>query len=49
LIELLDHFPKPGESVETEDGVKLIVESMDKKRVEKIRIILPEPKEDAEA
>lgn len=49
LIELLDHFPKPGESVETEDGVKLIVESMDKKRVEKIRIILPEPEEDTEA
>lgn len=49
LIELLDHFPKPGESVETEDGVKLIVESMDKKRVEKIRMILPEPEEKEEA
>jgi len=43
VIELLDHFPKPGESVITEDGVELIVESMDKKRVEKIRMILPEP------
>lgn len=49
LIELLDHFPKPGESVVTEDGVKLIVESMDKKRVEKIRMILPEPEEKEEA
>lgn len=43
VIELLDHFPKPGESFITEDGVELIVESMDKKRVEKIRMILPEP------
>lgn len=49
LIELLDHFPKPGESVVTEDGVKLIVESMDKKRVEKIRMILPEPEDKEEA
>lgn len=45
VIELLDHFPKPGESVMTEDGVELIVKSMDKKRVEKIRMILPEPEE----
>lgn len=42
LIGLLDHVPKPGERVITEDGVELVVESMDKNRVEKIRMILPE-------
>lgn len=47
VIELLDHFPKPGERVMTEDGVELIVEAMDKNRVERIRMILPEPKEEA--
>ena len=31
VVGLLDHFPKPGESITTEDGVKLIVEAMDKK------------------
>lgn len=48
VIGLLDHFPKPGESIVTEDGVELIVESMDKNRVERIRMILPEPEEKME-
>ena len=46
VVVLLDHFPKPGESITTEDGVKLIVEAMDKNRVEKIRLILPEPEKE---
>ena len=46
VVGLLDHFPKPGESITTEDGVKLIVEAMDKNRVEKIRLILPEPEKE---
>ena len=46
VVCLLDHFPKPGESITTEDGVKLIVEAMDKNRVEKIRLILPEPEKE---
>lgn len=46
VIGLLDHFPKPGERVVTEDGVELIVEAMDKNRVERIRMILPEPEEE---
>lgn len=46
VVGLLDHFPKPGESITTEEGVKLIVEAMDKKRVEKIRLILPEPEKE---
>lgn len=49
VIGLLDHFPKPGESIVTEDGVELIVESMDKNRVERIRMILPEPEEKKES
>lgn len=47
VIGLLDHFPKPGESVVTEDGVELIVEAMDKNRVERIRMVLPEPEEES--
>ena len=43
VVGLLDHFPKPGESITTEYGVKLIV---DKNRVEKIRLILPEPEKE---
>ena len=46
VVGLLDRFPKPGESITTEDGVKLIVEAMDKNRVEKIRLILPEPEKE---
>lgn len=48
VIGLLDHFPKEGESIVTEDGVEMIVESMDKNRVEKIRMVLPEPEEEKE-
>ena len=46
VVGFLDHFPKPGESITSEDGVILIVEAMDKNRVEKIRLILPEPEKE---
>ena len=46
VVGLLDHFPKEGETITTEDGIQLIVEAMDKNRVEKIRMILPEPAEE---
>lgn len=48
VVGLLDHFPQPGERVMAEGGVELIVESMDKNRVEKIRLILPKPQEEEE-
>ncbi|MCI8327925.1 MAG: HlyC/CorC family transporter [Lachnospiraceae bacterium] len=48
MIGLLDHFPEPGESIVTEDGVKLTVKLMDKNRVEKIRMVLPKPEDNEE-
>lgn len=42
VIGLLDHLPVVGESTEFE-RVRFIVEQMQKKRIETIRVILPEP------
>ena len=42
LIEYLDRLPKSGETVELEDGTKLIAEIVKRNRVEKVHIILPE-------
>lgn len=42
LIGLFDHFPMLGETYFTEEGVMLRVTSVRKKRIEKIRIKLPE-------
>ena len=41
VIELLDHLPEPGEEISTPSGVRLIVESMDKNRIDKVRMFLP--------
>ena len=37
VIGLLDHLPAEGESVE-QDGIRFVVEKMDKNRIEKIHI-----------
>lgn len=42
IIECLDHLPKTGESVTTENGIRLIVDSADKNRIDRIHIYLPE-------
>ncbi len=42
LVGLFDHFPMLGETYFTEDGIMLRVTSVRKKRIEKIRIKLPE-------
>lgn len=47
VIELLDRLPQEGESVVTEDGVKLVVDKVEKNRIDKVHIYLPEsPAED---
>lgn len=48
VINLLEHIPTTGESIETEDGIRLVVESMDKNRIGKIHIYLPERTEETE-
>lgn len=43
LIGLLDHLPEAGESIETEAGLYLRVEDMEKNRINKVFLRLPEP------
>ena len=48
VIGLLDHFPREGEVITTADGFTFCVKKMDKNRVEKILLTLPEKKDTAE-
>ncbi|MDY3920228.1 MAG: hemolysin family protein [Candidatus Limivivens sp.] len=45
IIEHLDHLPKSGEFVITDTGIRLVVDSVDRKRIEKVHIYLPESPE----
>lgn len=42
IIEHLDRLPEVGDEVRTDDGIRLIVEALDKNRVESVRMYLPE-------
>lgn len=42
VIDALEHLPSEGEEVTVEGGVRLAVEKVDKNRIEKVRIYLPE-------
>lgn len=44
IIDGLDHLPAVGESVTTPDGIRLVVDAVDKNRIDKIHMYLPEPK-----
>ena len=46
IIGELDHLPEAGESVVTQ-GIRFVVEAMDKNRIEWVRMYLPEPGEDS--
>ncbi len=48
VIEKLQHLPSEGEEVTTENGTRLIVEKIDKNRIEKVHIYLPAPESDEE-
>lgn len=48
IIEHLDRLPEAGDEVSTEDGVRMVVETLDKNRVENVHLYLPEPSEDNE-
>ena len=47
IIEHLDRLPEVGDEVCTDNGIRLIVEALDKNRVESVRMYLPE-KHDAD-
>ena len=42
IIEKLDRLPKAGDSVVTEDGIRIVVEKLDKNRIETVHLYLPE-------
>ena len=42
VIELLDRLPQAGESVTTENGIRLVVDEVDKNRIDKVHIYLPQ-------
>ena len=44
VIDALQHLPSEGEEVTLESGTRLVVEKIDKNRIEKVHIYLPEPK-----
>ncbi len=45
MIELLDRFPKEGESVVTKDGITLTAKKVEKNRIETVILHLPDPEE----
>ncbi len=42
VIELLDRLPQSGESVTTENGIRLVVDEVEKNRIDKVHIYLPQ-------
>lgn len=42
IIEHLDRLPEVGDEVFTENGIRLVVETLDKNRVESVHVYLPE-------
>ena len=42
MIENLDRHPEVGDEIITESGLRLVVDSLDKNRVEKVHIYIPE-------
>ena len=44
VIGLLDHLPEEGEEV-TDNGIRFVVESVDKNRIDRIKIVLPAKEE----
>ena len=42
LIEHLDRLPEVGDEFTTESGIRLVVEKLDKNRVELVHLFMPE-------
>ena len=47
IIERLDHLPQAGESIEY-NNMKFVVQQVDKKRIEKVHLYLPEEEDKEE-
>lgn len=48
IMEQLDRLPKLNDEVTTEDGIHMVVEKLDKNRIERVHMYLPEKVEDQE-
>lgn len=46
IIEHLDRLPEVGDEITTEEGIRMVVEKLDKNRIERIHVYLPEPAEE---
>jgi len=42
IIERLDRLPETGDTLDTEEGIHMVVEKMDKNRIELVHMYLPE-------
>ena len=42
IIERLDRLPEEGDRIDTEDGIHMVVERLDKNRIELVHLYLPE-------
>ena len=42
MIENLERIPEKGDEITTESGIRMVVDSLNKNRVEKVHIYLPE-------
>ncbi|MDD3404560.1 MAG: hemolysin family protein [Hespellia sp.] len=42
IIDQLDRFPQVGDEIITDDGIRMVVETLDKNRVERVHVYLPE-------
>ena len=43
IIELLDRLPEVGDEVTTDNGIRLVVDSVEKNRIKNVHIYLPDP------
>jgi CBS domain containing-hemolysin-like protein len=43
VIELLDRLPQSGEEVTTDNGIRLVVDEVEKNHIDKVHIYLPHP------
>ncbi|MCI8939124.1 MAG: HlyC/CorC family transporter [Dorea sp.] len=45
IIEHLDRLPEAGDEITTAEGIRMVVEKLDKNRIERVHMYLPEPAE----
>lgn len=48
IIERLDRLPEAGDEITTDEGIRMVVEKLDKNRIERVHLYLPEKEENEE-